>query len=138
VNSILIDYSLSVFAKPTKKVKQSKPLRGRKKLKSHYEPVPLEVKLAALELKGRFCLAGHCPNCGGKAEVNEHDDPHHFPRRSKQGKNIVEHVWMARRECHSFLHDNPLIERMAFKEIEAAGIPVVWKVKQKSNRKLIK
>ena len=128
----IMDTSEFMFPKPTRKPKKAKPLKTKKNLKSHYKPVPIEIKRASLETKGRFCLAGHCPNCGGRAEVNEYDDPHHFPHKgSKGGKDIPEHIWMVKRICHSFLHDNPLIERAAFKEIEEAGIPVVWKVKNK-------
>ncbi len=117
--------------------KSRKPLKSKTKPKSKYKPVPLDVKLTALETKGRFCFAGFCPVCGGTAEVNEHDDPHHFPHRSQGGKDRPKYIWMAKRDCHRFIHDNPMLERLMFQEIEAAGLPVYWKAEEKQEKEVV-
>jgi hypothetical protein len=111
----------------------SKPTRVQKKrarLKSHYKPIPRDLKEAVLETKGRLCFMGHCPNCGA-APVGIDDDQHHFPHKSRGGKDCIEHLWPCRRECHEFVHTHPAIEREMLREIEAAGIPVVWKAQTK-------
>ena len=114
------------FPKPKKK----KKYQGLKKtrLKSHYKPIPIEVKKAVLEQKGSLCFLGHCPVCGGQAEVGLKDDFHHFVHKGKGGQDIVLHLWPCRRECHDHMHDHPTDEREMFKEIEAAGHKVVWRI----------
>lgn len=127
--------------KPTKKQKSPKKelnsksqlskgegLKRKTKLKSKHNPIPLEVKKAVLEEKGSLCFLGHCPICGGMARVTVKDDAHHFPHRSQGGKDIVEHLWPCRRDCHRAIHDAPWMERLMFQEMETAGISVVWKV----------
>ena len=106
------------------KTKQNSTLSAKKGLKRTVHPVPEEVKKQALE-KSAFCFAGECPVCGG-LPVTVDDDPHHYPRRSKGGRNIPEHIWMCKRVCHSYIHDHPAEERAMFERIEAAGLPVDW------------
>lgn len=127
----MVDTSVMAFPKPVRPEKKSKPLKSKTRLKSHREPISTEVKEAVLEQKGPLCFSGYCPNCGGFGDISRIAQYHHFPYRSHQGQNVVEHLWACRPECHRFMHDNPLIERMMFKEIEAAGIRVVWKVEPK-------
>ncbi len=105
------------FAKPIRAGKQKKGLKKKAPLKSHIQSIPIELKKMVLEQKGHFCLMGLCPNCGGTAIVNEHDDGHHWPHRSRGGKDRVEDIWIMKHECHMFLHDNPLIERQVFGEM---------------------
>jgi hypothetical protein len=124
----MIDYSQFAIPKPTSKPKEKKPLKAKKRLQSKSKPIPIELKQAVLTEKGHLCMCGYCFNCGGTAIVNEHDDGHHFPHRSKGGKDIVEHLWMAKHDCHMAFHDNPMLEREMFKQMEADGIPIVWKV----------
>lgn len=124
----MIDYSQFAIPKPTSKPKTKKPLKAKTTLKSKSKAIPIELKKAVLEEKGRLCMSGYCFNCGGTAIVNEHDDAHHQPKRSQGGKDIVEHLWMAKHECHMAFHDNPMLEREMFKQMEADGLPVVWKV----------
>jgi 5-methylcytosine-specific restriction endonuclease McrA len=112
------------FPKPNRK---NKP---KKKLKTRYKSIPVDIKRAVLEEKGRLCFLGHCPNCGA-APVTINDDFHHYPHRSKGGKDIPEHLWPCRRECHDYIHDHPLIERAMFNELEKAGYKVIWKVETK-------
>jgi len=112
-------------AKKERKTRKNSTLVTKKKLKKTIRIIPKEVKEAALE-KSRFCLCGFCPVCGGR-EVTIKDDAHHFPHRSLGGKDIAEHVWMSKRQCHRYLHDYPDVEREVFEKIEAAGYPVVWK-----------
>jgi len=100
-----------------KKPKESAKLKQKKPLKSNNKPVPLELKREVLRIKGNFCLAGFCPICGGRAIVTEHDDAHHYPHRSRGGKDCVEHLWLMRHECHMELHLHPLIEKQVFAEI---------------------
>lgn len=119
------------IAKPAKKVKLKKGLQNKTTLKSHYKPIPKEIKEAVLEEKGRLCFLGFCPVCGGQSPIGMDDDFHHFPHKSRGGKDCVAHLWPARRECHDFIQTHPWEERMMFHEIEAAGIPVTWKVKTK-------
>ena len=106
------------------KTKQNSTLSAKKGLKRTVHPVPEEVKKQALE-KSAFCFAGECPVCGG-LPVTVDDDPHHYPRRSKGGRNIPEHIWMCKRVCHSYIHDHPTEERAMLERIEAAGLPVDW------------
>ena len=106
------------------KTKQNSTLSAKKGLKRTVHPVPEEVKKQALE-KSAFCFAGECPVCGG-LPVTVDDDPHHYPRRSKGGRNIPEHIWMCKRVCHSYIHDHPTEERAMFERIDAAGYPVDW------------
>jgi 5-methylcytosine-specific restriction endonuclease McrA len=119
-----------MFPKPHREKKPKKGLKAKTRLKAHYEPIPKEIKEAVLQEKGRLCFCGHCPNCGA-APVGLNDDFHHFPRRSKGGKDIVDHLWPCRRECHDYIHLNPMIERMMFREIEESGIKVIWKATTK-------
>ncbi len=51
--------------KPKKGLKKRIPLKAKTKLKSHYEPIPKDIKEAVLEEKGRLCFWGFCPVCGG-------------------------------------------------------------------------
>jgi 5-methylcytosine-specific restriction endonuclease McrA len=128
-----MDLSDSALLYP-KRVREAKPKKGLQKktpLKTHYEPIPKEVKEAVLEEKGRLCFLGCCPVCGGQAEVEMNDDFHHFPHKSRGGKDCVEHLWPGKRECHDYIQTHPLEEKEMFKEIEAAGIKVVWKVELK-------
>lgn len=119
------------IAKPVRQPKPKKRLRNKTRLKTHYQPIPKEIKKAVLEEKGRLCFLGFCPVCGGQAAVGMDDDFHHFPHKSKGGKDCVIHLWPARRECHDYIQTHPREERMMFNEIEAAGIQVVWKVQIK-------
>lgn len=132
-----MDYSCLAIPKVYREKKKPKglqsrtPLKAKARLKSHYEPIPLEVKKAVLEEKGSLCFLGFCPVCGGRAQVGINDDFHHFPHKSKGGQDIVLHLWPGRRECHSYLHDHPVDEKEMFREIESAGVPVVWKAEGK-------
>ena len=122
----MIDTSGLAFPKPGKKPKQQKPLKSKTRLKSHSKPIPIELKREVIQVKGNLCLLGFCPCCGGQATVTEHDDGHHFPHRSRGGKDRVEDVWMMKHDCHIYLHDNPLVEKQVFKEI--LSIEMVKKV----------
>lgn len=119
------------FPKPHKEKKPRKPLRAKTPLKSHYEPIPLKLKREVLQEKGNLCFLGFCPNCGGQATVTESDDFHHFPHKSRGGRDCVKDLWPSLRVCHHFIQTHPWEEKEMFKEIEAAGIPVVWKAKTK-------
>lgn len=116
--------------KPTRKKKEPKGMK-KSRLKNKYKPIPSEVKLAALEKQGGFCMGGHCFVCGGTARVGIRDDAHHFPHRSQGGKDTVEHLWLCRHECHMEIHANPSLEKEMFHEMEAAGLKVVWRVEPK-------
>lgn len=113
--------------KPSGKKRKNSTISTNKGLKRTVHPVAEEVKKQALE-KSTFCFAGHCPVCGGN-RVTIADDPHHMPHRSQGGRDIPEHIWMARRVCHGYMHDHPVEERALFKRIEAAGFPVDWGTK---------
>jgi 5-methylcytosine-specific restriction endonuclease McrA len=119
----MIDDTIFAFPKPHKGkrqpagLKQKTPLKSKTQLKANFKPIPKELKLKVLQEKGNLCFLGFCPNCGGQATVTEKDDFHHFPHKSRGGKDCVEHLWPCRRECHQFIHDNPLIEKEMFKEI---------------------
>lgn len=130
-----MDYSLigefGGIAKPVRERKPKKRLQKKTPLKTHYEPIPKEIKEAVLEEKGRLCFLGFCPVCGGQAPVGMDDDFHHMPHKSRGGKDCIAHLWPARRECHEFIQTHPREERMMFNEIEAAGIQVIWKVQIK-------
>lgn len=117
--------------KPVRPEKKAKPLKSKTRLKSHYEPIPIEVKEAVLREKGNRCFLGFCEHCGGQAIVTINDDFHHHPKRSHQGQNIVAHLFPCLRICHSYYEDHPMEEKEMFKRMEAAGIPVVWKADTK-------
>ncbi len=119
------------IAKPIKIPKLKKGLKKKTPLKSHYEPIPKDIKEVVLEQKGRLCFMGFCPVCGGRAPVGMNDDFHHFPHKSRSGKNCVEHLWPARRECHDYIQTHPWEERMMFHEIEKAGYKVIWRIQTK-------
>ena len=134
----MIDYAAIAEAggipktsKPNREAKKErktrKPLKTKKKLKKKTRIVPREVKEATLE-KSRFCYCGLCPYCGGK-RVTVHDDFDHWPPRARGGRDIPEHGWMARHECHMKSHDNPKQRKEMFEKIEAAGYPVDWGAK---------
>jgi hypothetical protein len=105
------------YPKKVRPKKEKKGLKKRTPLKAHGEPIPTKLKKAVLEYRGSFCLMGFCPNCGGTATVNEHDDGHHWPHRSRGGKDRIEDIWIMKHDCHMYLHGNPLIEKQAFGEI---------------------
>lgn len=113
-------------AKREQKTRKNSTLTTKKRLKQAVHIIPKEVKEAALE-KSRFCLCGFCPVCGGQP-VTIKDDFHHFPHKAHGGKDIPEHGWIAKHECHMYLHDYPDVEKEVFEQIEAVGYPVVWKV----------
>ncbi len=119
------------IAKPIKIPKLKKGLKKKTPLKSHYEPIAKDIKKAVLEEKGQLCFLGFCPVCGGRAPVGMNDDLHHFPHKSRGGKDCVAHLWPSRRECHDYIQTHPQIERMMFSEIEKAEIKVEWKAKTK-------
>jgi ribosomal protein S27AE len=106
-----------LFHKKARPPKEKKGLKKRTPLKAHSEPIDIKLKKAVLEYRGSFCLMGFCPNCGGGAIVTEHDDGHHWPHRSRGGKDRVEDIWLMKHDCHMFLHDNPLIEKQVFGEM---------------------
>jgi hypothetical protein len=118
-----IETSEFAFAKPhkdkkqPKKLKQGTPLKSKTKLKANYKPIDKALKLKVLSEKGNLCFLGFCLNCGGQALVNENDDFHHFPHKSRGGKDCIEHLWPCLRECHRYIHDHPAIEKEMFKEI---------------------
>lgn len=99
-------------------------LTATKRMKRTIRPVPKKVKEQALE-KSAFCFCGLCPVCGG-LPVAADDDPHHYPHRSQGGRDIPEHIWMCKRECHGYIHDHPAEERAMFERIDAVGYPVDW------------
>ena len=113
--------------KPTRAPKGKSVLKRKRSLKKTFNVVPESVKIEALE-KSAFCFAGLCPVCGGQ-QVTIDDDPHHYPRRSQGGKNIVEHIWICKRMCHRHIHDNPNVEKEMFRQIEKAGHKVVWRIR---------
>ncbi|HBR33741.1 MAG TPA: hypothetical protein DD734_03845, partial [Firmicutes bacterium] len=104
---------------PKASVTKKKPKKSR--------IIPKAVKEATLE-KSRFCYVGLCPYCGGK-RVTVHDDFDHYPARSQGGRDIPEHGWMARHECHMESHANPKQRKEMFGAVEAAGYPVDWGAK---------
>ena len=122
-----IDYTISAFPKKHGKRKKPKGLK-KTRLKSHYKPIPTEVKKAVLEEKGSFCFLGQCEVCGGLAECTVNDDFHHKPKRSHGGQNIVAHLYPGKRLCHEYYETHPLEEKGLFKRIEAAGFKVVWRI----------
>lgn len=117
----MIDTAGMMFPKPIRPEKKPKPLKSKTRLKSYSKPIPIELKRAVIQAKGNRCLMGFCPFCGGQAIVTEHDDGHHWPHRSRGGKDRIEDIWMMKRPCHMFLHDHPLIEKQVFGEILAAA-----------------
>lgn len=118
------------IAKPVKAKKPKLKLRAKPRIKSHSKPISIKLKKEVIREKGNLCFLGFCPSCGGKF-VTDHDDAHHFPHRSRLGKDRVEDLWPALRLCHDFIHKHPRIEREMFKRIEEAGYKVTWKAKTK-------
>jgi 5-methylcytosine-specific restriction endonuclease McrA len=114
--------------KTPKRLQARTPLKARTKLKANRTGIPTVVKINTLILRGNKCFMGLCEVCGGQSFVTLEDDFHHYPHRSRGGKDIPEHLWPCKRECHDYMHDHPVFEREMFKRIEAAGIAVVWKV----------
>ena len=124
-------YSPNKERKATFHPSKSEGPKRKTKLKSKSKPIPKAIKEAVLEQKGRLCLLGFCEHCGGTAVCTIDDDFHHKPKRSHGGKNIVEHLYPAKRLCHDYYETHPLEEKEMFRRMEAAGIPVVWKVPTK-------
>lgn len=106
------------------KERKTKKASAAKKKPKKSRIVPRAVKEATLE-KSRFCYVGLCPYCGGR-RVTVHDDFDHYPARSQGGRDIPEHGWMARHDCHMKSHANPKQRKEMFEKIEAAGFPVDW------------
>lgn len=79
----MIDTNDLLYPKPTRPFKVHKGLKKKTLLKTHYKPIPKEIKEAVLEQKGRLCFLGFCPMCGGRASVGINDDFHHFPHKSR-------------------------------------------------------
>lgn len=106
------------------KERKTKKAPAAKKKPKKSRIIPKEVKEATLQ-KSRFCYVGMCPYCRGK-RVTVHDDFDHYPARAQGGRDIPEHGWMARHECHMESHNHPKQRKEMFKRIEEAGYPVDW------------
>jgi hypothetical protein len=115
----------------TPKPKQG--LKCGKPLKSKGNPIPLKVKKAVLEQKGNRCFLGFCGQCKGLL-CTVADDFHHKPKRSQLGKHVVAHLFPAKRSCHDYYETHPKEEKEMFKRMEAAGIPVVWRLKPRESK----
>jgi hypothetical protein len=118
-----IDYQAFPLAKPTPKVKGP-----RKRLRSHYKPIPKSVKETVLIEKGDRCFMGFCGRCHG-TRVTVNEGQHHFPHKGPHcTPDDPKYLWPAHDVRQEWYHEHPNEERKLFEQIEATGYTVYWRV----------